>query len=281
MVKVAYGVAGGVVVLQRDPFPVTTDRVGQSGELQAPSDFAPDKPQCDVVVVGASLLAEVRSATLYARGDPGSQPIKKVARGMLELGARPLFSPRSDPSDARFVERWTGDALDLESMQCAPADQRIARAERSFSVSVEVDGVPFALSAELDLSFALLTDRGVEPLSFRADTLLVDPTVRRCGVLLRCVAEVGKLDSSTLLVATRPESMATLEAGAAGTFEPIVAVDPESLLHARSRRLIHPEMPAHEDIDPMTHDPNNARLAGPGAGLGDSIRFSAKKKQRG
>lgn len=98
---------------------ITLDQVDAAGELLFPTDFAPYKPQCDVIVIGAAV----------AHRGPGRLAIGPSARAVEPgegLGPRQSFCPEGDPLDSTVAELWSTGGIDFVRFQAAPPDRRIA-----------------------------------------------------------------------------------------------------------------------------------------------------------
>jgi len=234
VLKVAFGGAGAQSTLLPDPATVTIDRFDSGGILSAPSDFAPFKPRCDVVLVGRG-ASGATAARLVVRTD-GTQPtqrpaVDKAAKHARLLAARPTLGELSDPTDPGAQKLWSDAAFDFARFQCAPLDQRVDFPRRWLAFTTELEGSKFELTIPLGVRVFALQGGAERAVPVQADTFLVDPVGRRCGVSYRGVIDSSDIPvaETTLIISTQPANLPALMRGADGTFRAGAAIEPGAL----------------------------------------------------
>ncbi len=177
------------------------DRFDDGGELLWPSDFAPHKPGCDVVVVGADV--GLRSAP--ARLAVG--PFALTASAGDRLGARESFA--SDPTAQEAFALWTAGAIPPSRFHAAPPHLRAPWLSCPFYVFYERGGAslggrftgPWPTFSVLDR-----TGRRLAYLTPPVDLVGIEASTGRVTMVGRVVydAVAAPLDVSTLVMDLPP-----------------------------------------------------------------------------
>lgn len=216
-------VAQGVAPTAAEAEPLRLDRAEPSGVLLFPTDFAPMKGRCDVVVVGSALL-EDRPARLVLAGVD-----KRVPR-VGALGPRAGVGDAGDPTDPEVAEAWGKPGFDPEQFQCAPADQRLAPPSPPIDLVLELGEELWWTRLDARAPAALLIDRGgrlpAQRVATRIDTVLVDPILQRVAVVWRAVIDLAP--DADVLLAVDPDGPLD-DPALAATWSQISAVEPAFL----------------------------------------------------
>ena len=239
VLKLAFGAGRqGDATLLPDALSVTIDRYGGGGILGAPSDFAPFKPRCDVVLVGseASGASDAR-LTVHTDGlQPADRPaLDKVVQHARLLAARPTLGELSDPSDPVAEKLWSESGFDFARFQCAAPDQRVDFPRSWLAFRTEIGGARFGLTIPVGLNVLAVVDGVERPVPVQADGFLIDPASRRCSVSYRGVIEAAddRGREGMLVVSTQASNLAALLRAPQGSFRAGAAIEPKLL-----RRLV-------------------------------------------
>lgn len=182
----AQGSSPTQLVWSETPDPLGLDVVDGNGAVLHPSDFAPYKSACDVLVAGAEIGSRATEG-LIAIG----RAEKRVAANA-SLGARETFCPGGDPTDPAALRVWSQPNADFSRFQHAPPDQRIAHPRSPFAVQYRRADV--AIDARFDGGepTVRLLDRAsqgpVAAIPMALDTILVAPREERVSLVWRGVA---------------------------------------------------------------------------------------------
>lgn len=108
--------------------PLSLDTFDEAGILIHPSDFAPFKPACDVVI-----LSEADRAL---SGELVVGPLRRALSPFDAAGARETFCPGGDPTDPAALPLWAISGGDFTKFQTAPPHQRIPFPTAALDVSL-------------------------------------------------------------------------------------------------------------------------------------------------
>jgi len=189
VVKLTYDVVSRASArLGAEQRPLQLDIPGDEGVVLHPTDFAPTKGLCDVVVVGAALLDPVGPARLAV------DPVRKLVELPRDLGPRPGFGASGDPTDAKIHRAWGSATFDFDSFQCAPRDQRRPCTPLPVDVVYDLGATRVVTRIEGPAPGALLLDlagwNAPRLLTLLADTILIDPENGQISVVFRGVVDV-------------------------------------------------------------------------------------------
>lgn len=167
------------------PDPVSLDVVDGAGALVYPSDFAPYKSACDVLVAGAEIGARAADGLIAI-----DRAEKRVA-AKASLGARETFCPSGDPTAPAAMRVWSQPNADFSRFQAAPPDQRIAHPRAPFAVQYRRGDVAIDARFEGGEPTVRLLDRNtqssVAAIAMALDTILVAPREERVTLVWRGV----------------------------------------------------------------------------------------------
>jgi hypothetical protein len=166
--------------------PLQLDVADDAAELLYPSDFAPYKPACDVLVVGAAVRH---------RG-PGVLTVGATRTRVdahESLGPRQGFCPRGDPLDPSVMSLWATGAVSASRFQAAPPHRRVVWPSSGLRLGYERNAVrmtgdfvgPFPRAVVV----ALDSLRTLAEVPLAIDTICLAPEHGRITVLYRGVFE--------------------------------------------------------------------------------------------
>ncbi len=189
------------------------DRTSLDGRVLHPTDFAPSKQECDVLVVGDQLLGPRGPVRLVA-GE-----LRKLAESAAPFGPRAGVGDSGDPMDPSLAGAWAAASFDPEAFQSAPRDQRIPRPRLPLDLVVDVVDQRFATRLEVTPPEAMFLDPSGwlprVPIALRADTVTIDPRERLLSVVFRGLATAeGGARYYNSLFALNDEGAAGLRIGA-------------------------------------------------------------------
>lgn len=168
--------------------------------LGYPSDFAPYKPLCDLVVVGQEVLAQdgVGQLNLECAELATGRPARLSATVPTRVSAGPSkwFCLNGNPTIPSARTLWGGRApFDYAHFQSAPAAQRAPLPALPLSISYRRGSSALTARLEHAEPTALVIDRsGSAPTQYvrlYVDTIAIDPTRQMVTVLHRGVCSFG------------------------------------------------------------------------------------------
>ncbi|MBL9027584.1 MAG: hypothetical protein JNL21_35660 [Myxococcales bacterium] len=191
VIKLALALDGrSAFSLVTPPAPLLLDVEDETGEVLYPSDFAPYKQSCDVVVIGPAVRhrgpGHVRVAgTLFQLEEHES------------LGPRQSVCPRGDPTDAGFLRAWAGGEIEPARFQSAGPSRRVPWPTHAFHLEYVRAGIHLAgqFSGPFPRAVAV-SAQGNQPLCrapLALDTLLLAPEHGRVTILFRAVFEAPRV----------------------------------------------------------------------------------------
>lgn len=165
--------------------PLALDTFDERGELVYPTDFAPYKPACDVVVGGRDAL-ERQSAgqliigSLVCNVEPAES-----------LGPRESFCPCGDPSSPEVQSTWMDGRMEFSRFQSAGPRQRMPWPEGP--LQVELIRAPLSQRARWlgPLPSLVLEEPGGtrRPIAMRLDTIILLQGARRMIGVWRAIVD--------------------------------------------------------------------------------------------
>jgi len=165
--------------------PLALDTFDPQGEIVYPTDFAPYKPACDVVVGGGDAL-ERRTA--------GSLIVGTLAcsvESTESLGPRESFCPSGDPSDPEVQATWMDGRMEFSRFQCAGPRQRMPWPEGA--LQIELARGPLSQRARWLgpwPSLVLEDPAGARrPIAMPLDTIVLFPSERRLIGVWRAIVD--------------------------------------------------------------------------------------------
>lgn len=262
------------LVWSEAPEPLTLDVVEETGALRYPSDFAPYKSACDVLVAGAEIGS--RAADGFIAIDRAEKRVAAKA----SLGARETFCPGGDPTDAAAMRVWSQPNADFSRFQGAPPDQRIAPPRSPFAVQYRRGDAAIDARFEGGEPTARLLDRATQAsiatIAMALDTILVAPREERVTLVWRGVGLTpqgwgpsgwGPQGGPVLAIDFDGPSVPP-SYGFAGP-----VVEPQSLRAQRSGSMA----PRHTSLAPEQTLPDDTRLVDPAAARVAALPFTTPR----
>ena len=209
IVKLTYDVWSHTSVVSMSREPLTLERVSPRGAVIYPSDFAPYKTACDVVLVGEDATRSDGQGMLSV----GALE-KPIAPGA-SLGAHPLPGAHGNPYDPLLGARWARSGFDFRAFQSAPEDQRIPFPMFPLPIAYVRGGERIVTSLSPTGAQAMLIDESgrlpPSEIALRADFVGLEPSRGRCHVVLRGVyVSRGVFPEAPLVVVASGGVLATL-----------------------------------------------------------------------
>jgi hypothetical protein len=185
IVKLSYDLWSGTASVSATREPITLERSTPRGAVTVPSDFAPYKPACDVVLVGEDALRTDGQGTLVV----GALE-KHIAPGT-RLGPTATPGLRGNPHDPALGASWARSGFDFRAFQAAPEDQRLSWPTFPLPLAYVrgTERVVTSLSPT-GAQAVLIDETGAMPpaeIPLRADLVALEPSRGLCHVSLRGV----------------------------------------------------------------------------------------------
>jgi hypothetical protein len=213
----------GALVLSAEQRDASLDITGAHGEVLVPSDFAPYKPACDVVVIERSAAARAEPGTLIvggARFDVGPRE---------SLGPRAIFCPDGNPNDPESEALWSGPRGDFNRFQAAEPQRRLPFPQPPLDLLMQRGhtNVRWRFTGPVPRGYQLTRDASAVEfaLPLALDTVLLDPAEARVVLLFRGVL-AARADGITVIDASWERS---LDVGRFRAFTPIKPVSPHTV----------------------------------------------------
>lgn len=213
----------GALVLSGEQREPCLDVTGAHGEVLVPSDFAPYKPACDVVVIERSAAARAEPGTLIvggARFDVGPRE---------SLGPRAIFCPDGNPNDPESEALWSGPSGDFNRFQAAEPQRRVPYPQPPLDLLMQrgQTNVRWRFTGPVPRGYQLNRDASAVEfaLPLALDTVLIDPEAVRVVLLFRAVL-AARADGMTVIDASWEHS---LDVRRFRAFTPIEPVSPRTV----------------------------------------------------
>ena len=213
----------GALVLSGEQREPCLDVTGAHGEVLVPSDFAPYKPACDVVVIERSAAERAEPGTLIvggARFDVGTRE---------SLGPRAIFCPDGNPNDPESEALWSGPSGDFNRFQAAEPQRRVPYPQPPLDLLMQrgQTNVRWRFTGPVPRGYQLNRDASAVEfaLPLALDTVLIDPEAVRVVLLFRAVL-AARADGMTVIDASWEHS---LDVRRFRAFTPIEPVSPRTV----------------------------------------------------
>ena len=208
----------GALVLSAEQREPCLDVTGAHGEVLVPSDFAPYKPACDVVVIERAASARGEPGTLIvggARFDVGPRE---------SLGPRAIFCPDGNPNDPESEALWSGPSGDFNRFQAAEPQRRLPYPKPPLDLLMQrgQTNVRWRFTGPVPRGYQLNRDASAVEfaLPLALDTVLIDPASVRVVLLFRAVL-AARADGMTVIDASWEHSLDVRRFRAFTAIEPV------------------------------------------------------------
>jgi hypothetical protein len=197
----------GQALLAKTPVPLGVERQSTAFELHQPSDFAPAKARCDVLMVGSARSPKAATQMRFALG------VDDFRSELLAVSERPSTAIRlagaslRDPDDParscrfapvaadvpRWVTRTVGAGFDFGGFNVAPPEHRLDEIASDATLSLEnllvrSSSCRVTLPGLAPVAFFLpsrLAAHAPQPVTMRCDTLWIDTDAALCTLCWR------------------------------------------------------------------------------------------------